>query len=347
MEKKPDVEIRFAGRPGSMEQTLTARHDIDMIMISAVRMRRSLIGIIRFAFGYPITVLRAFFMLRSVRPRAVCATGGFVAGPLGAAAFLRGIPVVLQEQNALPGLSSKLLNLFARTTFTAYPQARDHFMRKKSVENVGNPVRKFIAALSREQGCEILGCDPGDANILILGGSQGARSINASIESFLDEFIRNHRSVNLIWQCGGDEEERLQKICREKGVKAVIRPFFDRMDAVYASADLAVCRGGALTLAELSVAGIPMIIVPYPFATGNHQFHNAMYYQKNGAAIIVGDDSELESNLRQALIKVLDSPELRDRLAQASKRTGRPEAADLIADRIIELIGQVTDGIEI
>ncbi|MBD3169165.1 MAG: undecaprenyldiphospho-muramoylpentapeptide beta-N-acetylglucosaminyltransferase [candidate division Zixibacteria bacterium] len=333
-----NVSIAFVGRKNSMEEKLYREYGYRMETIKAVKMRRSFTGIFGFIFAYPFTVLNCYRLLGKLKPAVVLASGGFVSGPVGTAAYMRGIPLILQEQNSLPGLSSKLLNLMASVTYTAYPEAGSRFMRKESVEMVGNPVRKFIGGLSREEGCSVIGCDPSRKNVLIIGGSQGAQSINRAMEELIGTFPSDFKDAGLIWQCGRGEDVRLKKLCGRKNINAVVKDFFGRMDAVYAAADIAVCRAGALTLSELSQCGIPMIMIPYPYATADHQSSNARYFQQMGAGIMIKDSPEMGELIREALLNLLDSDDLRGRMSSAGQRMVKEDPAEIIAGKLLEYV---------
>ncbi|MCP4632335.1 MAG: undecaprenyldiphospho-muramoylpentapeptide beta-N-acetylglucosaminyltransferase [candidate division Zixibacteria bacterium] len=332
----PNVSISFLGRRNSMEEKLVTKNGYNIEFIPAVKMSRSLGGVIRFALSYPLTVLHSIRMLGRLQPKAIVATGGYVSGPIGTAAFIKRIPLILQEQNSVPGLSSKLLNLFAKITFTSFPDAVRHFIRKNSVQLAGNPVRDGIGELGRIESCATLDIDVEKIIILIIGGSQGAKSINEAMSSLIINHVTGKGKVHLIWQCGQKETDAISKLCEDAGISAIVRPFFDRMDAVLGAADISICRGGASTLTELSKAGIPMLIVPYPYATANHQEANADYYQKLGAGIMVQDNNDLAENLHKALENLLDSEDVRHQIANASKRAGAIDSTGIITNKILE-----------
>ncbi len=323
-----------------MEEKLIIKKGFELEYIPAVKMKRSLIGIISFAFAYPLAVLKTVRVISRLKPNLLIATGGYVAGTAGIAACLNRIPVFLQEQNSIPGLASKLLNIIAVKTFIGFEDSARYFLRKRNIEFTGNPIRPEIGSLSRDEGCEIIGCSQETDNILIIGGSQGAKSINRAIENILNDLSDKKDNVQLIWQCGEGEKERLIGECRRIGIKAVVRSFFDRMDAVYAATDIAVCRGGAITLAELSKCGIPMIIIPYPYAAANHQYANALYYQKASAGIVIEDNETMTDKLRDTLVKLLESEGLREQMASASRRIGKNSATETIANSIKDFISR-------
>ncbi|MBD3233366.1 MAG: undecaprenyldiphospho-muramoylpentapeptide beta-N-acetylglucosaminyltransferase [candidate division Zixibacteria bacterium] len=337
IKEKPDVKILFLGRGGSMEEDLIKSNDFPFQTVEAVMMKRSVIGVLRFLMSYPVNIVRSLLMLNRLKPSLVMVTGGYVAGTVGTAAFLRRIPLVLQEQNSIPGLASRLLNVFASKTFLGYPKAEKKLLRKSTSEYVGNPVRDEIGKLIRTEGCRILGCRSDRLNILIIGGSQGAESVNRAMEAILTEPVFDKNRINLIWQCGKKDQERIRAACENAGIEALVEPFFHRIDAVYSAADVAVCRGGAVTLAELSKAGIPMIIIPFKYATANHQMENAVFHQSIGSALVVKDDEHLVSNLLIGLQRLLGSDEVRNRMSQSAKRF-QSKGTGRITDYIMELL---------
>ncbi len=320
-----------------MEEELIRNNDFPFQSIDAIMMKRSIAGVLRFLISYPINIVKSLLMLNRLKPSLVMVTGGYVAGTVGAAAAIGRIPLVLQEQNSVPGLASRLLNLFASKTFIGYPKAEKKLLRKSTTEYAGNPVRDEIGKLIRTEGCRILGCRPDRVNILVIGGSQGAESINRAMEALLAEPIFDKNRMNLIWQCGKKDRERIKTACENAGIDALVEQFFHRIDAVYSAADIAVCRGGAVTLAELSKAGIPMIIIPYKYAAANHQIENAAFHQSIGSALVVKDDEHLVSNLLIGLQRILGSDEVRNRMSQSAKRF-QSKGTERITDYIMELL---------
>jgi UDP-N-acetylglucosamine--N-acetylmuramyl-(pentapeptide) pyrophosphoryl-undecaprenol N-acetylglucosamine transferase len=241
------------------------------------------------------------------------------------------IPVCLQEQNSLPGITNRLLARLARRVYIAFEESRGYLPAAKTLLT-GNPVRKAIVAL-REAS------DPPRPErpftVLIAGGSQGARSINTAVIGMLP-YIEDPRSLDLIHQSGRDDLARVRRAYRDKGLPARVAAFFDDMDRQYAQADLVVCRAGATTVAELTCMGKPAIFIPFPHAADNHQEINARALVKSDAAEIILE-RELDGRLLWDHIRRLrDDPERRSVMAERARALGRPDADAVIVADIVQ-----------
>ena len=278
-------EVRWMGTRNGIEARVVpdAGIGIDWLSVQGLRGKGRLTLLLA-----PLRLLRAcgqaLMILRRRRPVAVLGMGGFASGPGGLMARVLRIPLVIHEQNAIPGLTNRLLARLARRVFCAFPQARATW---PSAEVVGNPVRAAIAALpDPESRYSARGDAP--LRVLVVGGSLGARRLNQVLPAAL-ALIDAERRPQLRHQCG----PRLEAECREDyarhGVEAEILPFIDDMAAAYAWADLVICRSGALTVSEIAAAGVASLLVPYPHAVDDHQFHNARFLAEAGAAEVCRD----------------------------------------------------------
>ncbi len=235
-------------------------------------------------------------ILRRHRPGAVLGMGGFAAGPGGLVARLCGVPLVIHEQNAVAGLTNRVLARLATTVLQAFPGA---FGDREGLVTTGNPVRDAIADLPPP--AERLADREGPLRVLVIGGSRGARALNRAVPAAVAAMAAGE-VPRVRHQAGGDELEATRAAYREHGIAATVEPFFDDMAAAYAWADVAICRAGALTVAELAAAGVPAILVPYPFAVDDHQAANARVLVDAGAGWLVRQ-SELDP---RALAERLD-----------------------------------------
>ncbi|MCC4609083.1 undecaprenyldiphospho-muramoylpentapeptide beta-N-acetylglucosaminyltransferase [Xanthomonas campestris] len=324
------VPVTWLGADGAMETRLVPQHDIqiDTLAISGLRGK----GVVKL-LGAPVRVMRAVraagFVLRKRQPRAVISFGGFAAGPGGLAARLLGTPLLVHEQNRAPGMTNKVLSRFARRVLTGFPGSF------AGEEAVGNPVRADIAALPAP-AARLVGRD-GPVRLLVLGGSQGARALNQAVPAALAAL--GHPDVDVRHQCGEKLRAEAEASYAQAGVNASVEPFIADMAAAYAWADLVVCRAGASTLAELCAAGIGSVLVPFAAAVDDHQTRNAEYLVSADAGVLLKQDDSLAVRLQQLLQTLLNDPARRLSMAQAARTLAKPDAAERIADIILQEAG--------
>ncbi|MCL7715612.1 undecaprenyldiphospho-muramoylpentapeptide beta-N-acetylglucosaminyltransferase [Stenotrophomonas sp. CPCC 101365] len=324
------IPVTWLGADGAMETRLVPRHaiPIDTLAISGLRGKGKLA-----LLGAPLRVLRAIrnagFILRDRNPRAVVAFGGFASGPGGMAARLHGLPLLVHEQNRAPGLTNRILSRFARRVLSGFP---DSFAGGRE-EVVGNPVRAEIAALPAPE--QRLAGRGGPMRLLVLGGSQGARVLNNAVPQALAA-LRGSAAIEVWHQCGEKLHGEAQQAYREAGVDGRVDAFIQDMAAAYAWADLVVCRSGASTLAELCAVGIGSVLVPFAAAVDDHQTRNADYLVERGAAERLPQDDALAGNLERALRALAADPARRLQMAGAARALAKADAAERIADIILE-----------
>lgn len=322
------VPVVWLGADGAMETRLVPQHDIplDTLAITGLRGKGTLA-----LLGAPVRVLRAIraagFVLRRRAPRAVVSFGGFASGPGGVAARLMGTPLLVHEQNRAAGFTNRVLAKVARRIMSGFPGA---FPRREDV--VGNPVRDEIAAVappaSRLAGRE------GPLRLLVLGGSQGARALNMAVPRALATLPAG--SIDVRHQCGEKLRDEAAKAYTDAGVTASVEAFITDMAAAYAWADLVVCRAGASTLAELCAVGVGSVLVPFPQAVDDHQARNAEYLVERDAAVLLKQDDRLADALAATLRRLTDDAGARLSMAEAARTLAKPDAADRIADIILE-----------
>lgn len=322
------VPVVWLGADGAMETRLVPQHDIplDTLAISGLRGKGKLA-----LLGAPVRILRAIraagFVLRRRVPRAVVSFGGFAAGPGGVAARLMGVPLMVHEQNRAAGFTNRMLVKVARRVMTGFPGA---FPAREEV--VGNPVRDEIAALPTPS--ERLAGRGGPLRVLVLGGSQGARALNLAVPKAIAALPPG--SLEVRHQCGEKLRDEAAKAYADAGVAASVEAFITDMAAAYAWADLVVCRSGASTLAELCAVGVGSVLVPFAQAVDDHQTRNAEYLVERGAAVLLKQDDTLAETLTAALRPLIADPGKRMAMAQAARALARTDAADRIADIILE-----------
>jgi UDP-N-acetylglucosamine--N-acetylmuramyl-(pentapeptide) pyrophosphoryl-undecaprenol N-acetylglucosamine transferase len=284
----------------------------------------------------PVRLLRAMAetaaVLRQRRPAVVLGMGGFVAGPGGLVARLLGLPLVIHEQNAVPGLTNRWLARVATRVLQAFP---DTFPRGRRADTVGNPVRADIVALPRpaQRYAERFG--PG--RLLVVGGSLGAQALNEAVPAALAALPGDRRPA-VRHQAGRGKAEATEAAYRAAGVAADVSEFLIDMAGAYGWADLVVCRAGALTVSELAAAGVPAVLVPYPFAVDDHQTRNAAFLAEAGAGVLL-PQTELPARLGAILTDLLGDPAGLRHMADAARALARPDAARRVADVCEEAAG--------
>ncbi|MCU7914418.1 MAG: undecaprenyldiphospho-muramoylpentapeptide beta-N-acetylglucosaminyltransferase [Candidatus Thiodiazotropha sp. (ex Gloverina cf. vestifex)] len=331
--KQQGCRITWLGSTKSMEARLIPEYGYPLEQIEVRGIRGT--GLKRRLFA-PFEIFRALWqalrVLRRTRPQLVLGMGGFVTGPGGLMARLLRIPLIIQEQNAIPGLTNRLLARIATRVFEAFP---DSFGADVGAENSGNPVRQNIVELAKP---EIRFADHvGHVRLLVLGGSLGARVLNEVVPAALALMSEQERP-QVRHQAGEKLIDEAIEAYRTFDVEAEVKPFEKDMAAAYGWADLVICRAGALTVSELAAAGLGAVLVPYPHAVDDHQTHNAGFLVNAGAAQLLPQD-EMDS---QRLVKILKSlcgnrSELL-RMAEAARDVANHDAAAMVGRACLESI---------
>jgi UDP-N-acetylglucosamine--N-acetylmuramyl-(pentapeptide) pyrophosphoryl-undecaprenol N-acetylglucosamine transferase len=287
---------------------------------------------------FPIKLLRslskAFAILRDFKPDLAIGVGGYASGPMLIAAYVKGIPYVIQEQNSFAGVTNKLLSKKAQHIFVAYP-GMEKFFPKEKLKLFGNPVRKDLIESKgkRNKAATFFGLDAKKPTVLVIGGSQGARSINLAIEKGLKELLEV--GVQLVWQTGVPFENQAQKaVAAHAHLSSYVSAFIYEMDLAYAMADIVISRAGALSVSEICLAGKASVLVPFPNASEDHQTENALSLVRAHAAILV-KDGEVQEVLMKTALETLANKKLLETLEKASLSLGKPKAAQEIAATLL------------
>jgi UDP-N-acetylglucosamine--N-acetylmuramyl-(pentapeptide) pyrophosphoryl-undecaprenol N-acetylglucosamine transferase len=273
----------------------------------------------------------AWRVLREANPRSVLSMGGYVAGPGGIAAWLQRRPLLVHEQNRIAGFTNRVLARIARKVMAGFADA---FPPAMHAEWTGNPVRADIAALPAPE--VRLANRVGAPRLLVLGGSLGARTLNLGLPNALSR-IPAERRPEVRHQCGAKHVEDTRAAYARADVQATVEPFIADMASAYAWADFVICRAGALTLAELAAAGLGSILLPFPYAVDDHQTKNAEGFVAIGAAELVQDRDFDASHFAGMLERLLRDPGKRLAMANAARTLAKPDAADVIAQRCMEV----------
>lgn len=330
----PDAEFLFVGAKDKMEMQKVpqAGYPIKGLWIAGLQRKISLQNLM-FPFKLADSLWKSRKIIKQFKPDVVIGTGGFASGPLLKMASMMNIPTVIQEQNSYPGITNKLLSEKASAICVAYENL-DRFFPSDKMILTGNPVRQDLIEIEgrRAEAIAHFDLDANKRTLLVLGGSLGARRINQLIEKELKN--RLFQNIQIIWQCGKLYYEDYKKY-NSDNVKVVA--FIERMDLVYAAADVIISRAGASSVSELSIVGKPVIFIPSPNVAEDHQTKNAKaIVDKKGALLLV--ESELDSQFSLVFEALLKDQGKQNQLSENIKQLAKPEATKQIADEIVKLI---------
>ncbi len=337
----PEVKILFVGAKGKMEMEKVpkAGFDIEGLWISGLQRKLTLRNLM-FPIKLVSSLVKGFGIVNRFKPDVVVAFGGYASGPIAQVAAMKNIPVIVQEQNSYPGITNKILASKARKICVAYEGMEKYFPKEKIVYT-GNPVRQDISELDKDINSSFKYFDlvQNKKTVLVFGGSLGAGSINEAVKHNLDSILKVNDDIQFIWQVGKlyfDEYSQLEIVKKNDNVK--VFAFIDRMDLAYASADLVVCRAGALTISELCVAGKAAILVPSPNVAEDHQTKNAESLVKHNAVLMI-PDKKIKSELSNSINSLMSDESKIDELVSNIKKLGKPNAAKKIVDTIMQYAG--------
>jgi len=338
--KVSDIDILFVGAKGKMEmeKVAAAGYRIEGLWISGLQRRLTLKN---FSVPFKIisSLLRSNKILRNFKPDVVVGVGGYASWAVVKVAAMKGIPTLIQEQNSFPGKSNIDLSKKVNKICVAFDEMEKYFPKPKIVIT-GNPVRKEMVNIEnkKQEALKFFGLDPDKKIVLAVGGSLGARTINQSIQKYLDLFV--DEKIQVIWQTGKlyfeTAKDAVNKIS-ENEIK--VFEFINRMDLAYAAADVIISRAGAISVSELCIIGKPVIMVPSPNVAEDHQTKNAMALVKTNAAILI-IDSECLSLLGNSVVELINDYEKRSLLSRNILKLALPQAADSIADEILALVNK-------
>ncbi|MBQ5611048.1 MAG: undecaprenyldiphospho-muramoylpentapeptide beta-N-acetylglucosaminyltransferase [Fibrobacteraceae bacterium] len=329
LKKEGITQIVFAGRKDSMEERLLASSWAYEYITAEPLHRGSFLNNLALPFKLSKSLVTAKAVLKRVAPDVIVATGGYVSLPIVYAAGSFGIPVYLQEQNAVAGLANKVGARYAKKIFVTSSEAASFFPEGKT-EIYGNPVRALPEASTLERPKEF---PEGKKCVFITGGSQGALGINRKIEESIKEIVAD-TSLSVVWQVGSKHVESFQERLGNLPNVSIVG-FVNNVYAYFQYADLIVSRAGASALAEILAFGKPSVLLPFPHATANHQEKNARVVEKAGAALVELDDEP--NQLWAKISDLLNNDTKRGQMAEQAKNLGMPDAADRIVKAILKM----------
>ena len=336
----PTARVSFAGTSAGLEARVVPREGFELDVIRSAGLKgKSIASRVRGAMLLVPGAVDAWRIISRRRPHAVIGVGGYSAGPVVLAAAWRGVPTMILEQNAVPGLTNRLLARWVQAAAVTYEQTLTRFQGKGFVS--GNPVRPafFVNSDVRTSRFEI---DPmaeaKPPRVLILGGSQGAHAINVAVVEAAPELVRAHPGLDLVHQTGERDLAAVREAYRAGGIAARAEAFLDPVAGEMTAADLVICRAGATTLAELAASARPAILVPFPAAADDHQHKNAMVLVDAGAAEMINQAGLSGARLAELVLRLLGDWPRRAAMGAAMHRFARPGAAARIVDRLLELV---------
>ena len=336
-------DILFVGTERGLESKLIPREGFKIIKIKAQGIKRKIcFENLTVIVIFLISLFQSYKIIKKYKPDIVIGTGGYVSGSVILMAAILGIPTFVHEQNVIPGITNKFLSRITRTTFLSFNQSKEYFSSKAKLIFTGNPLRFKNIKQSTDREYKKFNLDSLKKTMLVLGGSKGAASINRAVLGGIDlikEVIKNDWQVLLI--SGQDDYDNIMEIVGEDHKIFSVEPYLHDIEKAYSLADLVICRAGATTLAEIGAYGLPVILIPYPHATHNHQGINAKIFEREGAAILILEKDLSDKKLAQVLLDILKDKNRLEMMAKKSRELSNANSAKKIVDYISDCIKKI------
>ena len=333
MSRVPGAAVTFVGTAAGIEARVIPREGLTLETIRSAGLKgKSPAALLRGLLLLPLSAMDAWSVISRRRPSVVIGVGGYSSGPVVALAALRGVPTLLMEQNATPGLTNRLLSRLVRAAAVTYEDSLATFGSKAFV--AGNPVRpEFFAPATTPASAAA-----GATRVLVFGGSQGAHAINVAMAEAAP-ILAAAPGLEVTHQTGERDVAMVREAYAKAGLTARVEPFLYEMDREMRAADVIVCRAGATTLAELTAAGRAAILIPLPTATDDHQRRNADALVRQGAACAIDQRALTGARLADELLRLARDAASRATMAEAARGLARPDAARVIVDKVLALAG--------
>ncbi|MFH1963689.1 MAG: undecaprenyldiphospho-muramoylpentapeptide beta-N-acetylglucosaminyltransferase [bacterium] len=331
--KEKQAEVLFIGNTNGLEAKVVPHEGFKFVGIDVCGWNRTLHGIFRVVWKLTGAFLASRKYLLKFKPSVILGTGGYVCAPVILAGVSLKIRCVLHEQNAIPGLAVRMLSKIVDKIAVSMPESSRYLPHKKIVIT-GNPVRKGIGQVEKQQAVERFGLSTDKITVLIFGGSRGAKSINMAVIEALTKGRLGLEDLQIIWVTGSED---YPLVCQNvQGAGYRIFEYLNDMDYAYGAADLVVCRSGATTVAEIIACRLPAIMVPYPYATDNHQEKNSRVLEQCGAVRVVLDAELSQGRLAEVMAELIHDVRKLDRMRQGYTKFGMyPHGA---VDRMIRIV---------
>ncbi len=330
------AEILFIGAKGRIEEKIVPSNNyrLETVEISGIN-RENIIKNYRLPVKLLTSFRRCMRIIKEFKPDAAIGTGGFVCGPVIFAAAILKIPTLIQEGNSFAGKTVKFLSGRADKVVINFKETEKYFRRKDNIIQIPHPVRSSLKTRDREKSLEEFGLPAGRTTIFVFGGSQGARGINSGIEKIIRKLCE--RNLNVIWQTGKNEFERLSREFEDLKKSVRILEFIDNIDTAYSASDLVICRAGITSITELSFLQKPAILIPLPSSAENHQEMNAQSLEVRKAAVMI-KENEINGKLYEEIMRILTDERVKAELSENIKQFSDADAAKKIAEEAIKLI---------
>ena len=337
--RKPDAEILFVGSEIGLERDIVPENGYDIKLIEADGFnRRNLLKNVKVIQRILKGTMQSRRILKEIKPDVVIGTGGYASAPIMKEAQRMGIPTYVHEQNAVPGVTNKVLEKKVEKMFLGFEEASKYFKHPEKHIVAGNPVRKEFIETSREEARASLGFKPSDFVLLAFGGSQGAGRVNKAMIRIIETF-NGVKDFKVCLATGGYYYEAIHRELDEKGIKIEaninIMEYIHDMAKYLSACDMVICRSGALSVAEVTVCGKPAVFIPSPLVTGNHQFYNAKAVADKGGALIVEEKDLDNDELVSAVLKLKNNSQRLKSMAEKSFSCAPMEATKIICDNIL------------
>lgn len=327
---RPESEIIFVGTKSKIEGRVVPKlgYGFKSIWIKGFARKFNLENLL-FPLKLFVSLMQSLFISFRFKPKVAIGSGGYVAGPAIWGASVLGAKVILMESNSYPGVTTRLLERYANEVHITFDDSKKYLRQQEKIKVTGNPVRTELGSSSKEEAKKYFGLDESRTTILVLGGSLGAASVNEAVASCVEELEK--KSLQIIWQTGKNYYPKYKSINFDS-VK--ILDFVEDMNKAYSACDVLVARAGATTIAELTVLGIPSILIPSPHVAENHQYYNAKSLSDSNAAVLI-KDSEVKSILKDKILELVGDENLQKSLSENARKLSKPEAAIIIAKSAI------------
>jgi UDP-N-acetylglucosamine--N-acetylmuramyl-(pentapeptide) pyrophosphoryl-undecaprenol N-acetylglucosamine transferase len=336
----PSSEVLFVGSRGGLEEKLVPSRGYPLHLLRVGKLRRAgVLSSARTLATLPGAGLAALQVLRRFAPHVVVGVGGYASGPVVLAAAVLRRPIVVLEQNSVPGTTNRILSRLADRVVIAFRHAARYLPEDRTLL-LGNPVRLAIRNAARPLASEDEGGARGSAAppcLLVLGGSQGARAVNDLVCAAAPALAARLPQLRIIHQTGSVDETAVRERYQAAGLSARVEAFVEDMSEVYGQADLVVSRAGATTLAELGVVGVPAVLIPFPFAADDHQAENAAEIAEAGGALTVRQEGLTAEGLGDLLGRLLEDRRELERMRRAMRSSGYPDAASAVVNLLLSL----------
>ncbi len=298
--EKLGYNIIYVGNKNSMEERIAHKNNIKFCKINVQKLFRKFTAKhVLFPFKLVASIKKSIDIIIKNKAIAFIGTGGFVSGPVGFAAHLMRLPIFLQEQNSFPGLTTRKLSKYAEMIFLGNKGAEKYFKKEKIIFS-GNPINSTESTLSKEEILQKINFNPSNKTIFVMGGSQGSKTLNDILEKILPEILK--QNFNVIWQVGKNNKDLIEKYSHKDNL--YLFDFSYEINRFYKISDLLISRAGALTLSEIEYFKVPSLLIPYPHAAGNHQYHNAVEMKNKGLSEIISE-KELNPEILIDKIKLM------------------------------------------